>query len=59
MMLSPLLAVTELPAVLHIATGRPLRPMQLAEKSLKIAQTAETAALILKQFSHILQPFLF
>jgi len=46
--LSPLLAVTELPAVLHITTGRPLMPMQLAEKSLKIAQTAETAALILK-----------
>lgn len=36
-MLSPLLAVTELPAVLHIATGHPLGPTQLAEETLKIA----------------------
>lgn len=49
MMLSPLLAVTELPAGLHIATGHLLGPMRLAEKTLKIAQTAEIAALILKQ----------
>lgn len=35
--LSPLLAVTELPAVLHIATGHPLGPTQLAEETLKIA----------------------
>lgn len=48
-MLSPLLAVTALPAVPHIAAGCPLRPVQWAEKAPKIAQTAETAALILKQ----------
>lgn len=49
MMLSPLLSVPELPAVLHIDAGCPLRPVQFAGKALKMAQTAETAALNLKQ----------
>lgn len=48
MMQSLLLAVTELLAVLHFATGCPLRPMRVAEKVLKTVHTAESYALSLE-----------
>lgn len=55
---SLLLAVTELPAVLHFATCCPLRPMRLAEKVLKIVCTAESCFdPEIRQFPSILQPF--